>query len=160
MNPSNRPIVLVKPINESAHAIIPELDHATVKTRQDPWPLAMETQSFHSIALRLKLLLAVDILSTQNLGNSALALNSDSILIYPSFVLLIGLAPSGQDLPPFVHAWKPRWTSSSQMKEGLDGILERGARTSSSTPSLGLLGFGLDRILERGANKLFLIKVD
>lgn len=55
MNTANGAIMLVEPINESAHAIIPELDHATVETRQDPWPLAMETQTFHSITLRLKL---------------------------------------------------------------------------------------------------------
>lgn len=55
MNTTDRSIVLVESINESAHAIIPELDHAAVETRQDPWPLAVEAQTFHSIALRLKL---------------------------------------------------------------------------------------------------------
>lgn len=47
--------MLVEAINEGVHAVVPELDHAAVQTRQDPWPLAVETQALHSIALRLKL---------------------------------------------------------------------------------------------------------
>jgi hypothetical protein len=55
MDTTDRSIVLIESINESPHPVIPELDHAAVKTRQDPWPLTMETQSLHPIALRLKL---------------------------------------------------------------------------------------------------------
>lgn len=55
MDAADWSIVLIKPINESPHPVIPELDHTAVKTRQDPWPLTMEAQSLHSIALRLKL---------------------------------------------------------------------------------------------------------
>lgn len=55
MNATHGSIVLVEAINESAHAVIPELDDATVQTRQDPWPLAVEAQPFHSITLRLEL---------------------------------------------------------------------------------------------------------
>lgn len=55
MNTTDRSIVLVESINESPHPVIPELDHTAVKTRQDPWPLTMETQSLDPIALRLKL---------------------------------------------------------------------------------------------------------
>ena len=55
MDAADGPIVLVEAINESPHPVIPKLDHTAVKTRQDPWPLTMETQSLHSITLRLKL---------------------------------------------------------------------------------------------------------
>lgn len=55
MDTPNRPIMFVKSINKSAHSVVPQLDHTTVKTRQDPWPLTMKTQPLHSITLRLKL---------------------------------------------------------------------------------------------------------
>lgn len=55
MDAADGSIVLVKAINESPHPVIPKLDHTAVKTRQDPWPLTMETQSLHSITLRFKL---------------------------------------------------------------------------------------------------------
>lgn len=55
MDTTDWSIVLVESINESTHPVIPELDHTAVKTCQDPWPLSMETQSLHPIALRLKL---------------------------------------------------------------------------------------------------------
>lgn len=55
VNAPNGSIVLVEAINKGAHTIIPELDHAAVETGQDPWPLGVKAQPFHSIALRLKL---------------------------------------------------------------------------------------------------------
>lgn len=55
VNTANGAIMLVKAVDESVHTVVPELDHATVKTGQDPWPFAMETQSLNPITLRLKL---------------------------------------------------------------------------------------------------------
>lgn len=52
---TNRAIMLIETVEESAHAIVPELDHTTVQTRQYPWPFAMKAQPFHPIALRLEL---------------------------------------------------------------------------------------------------------
>lgn len=46
--------MLVEAVDEGAHAVIPELDHAAVKTREDPWALAVKAQSLHSIALSLE----------------------------------------------------------------------------------------------------------
>ena len=55
VNSANRTVVLIEAINESAHTVVPELDDATVQTRQDPWPLSVEAQSLHSVTLRLEL---------------------------------------------------------------------------------------------------------
>lgn len=52
---TNRPIMLVKAVNKSAHSVVPELDHPAVQAGKDPWPLAMKAQPFHPITLRLKL---------------------------------------------------------------------------------------------------------
>lgn len=54
MNAADGAIVLIEAVDEGAHAVIPELDHAAVKTREDPWALAVKAQSFHSIALSLE----------------------------------------------------------------------------------------------------------
>lgn len=54
VNAANGTVVLVESVNEGAHAVIPELDHAAVETGEDPWPLAVKAQSFHSIALGLE----------------------------------------------------------------------------------------------------------
>lgn len=54
MNAANGAIVLIESVDEGAHAVIPELDHAAVKTCEDPWTLAVKAQAFHSIALRLE----------------------------------------------------------------------------------------------------------
>lgn len=55
MDATNGSIVLVEAINESAHAVIPELDDATVQTRQDPWALGVEAQPLNSVTLSLEL---------------------------------------------------------------------------------------------------------
>lgn len=54
MNTTYRAIVLVKTVDESAHSVIPELDHTAVETGQDPWPLAVKAQPLHSITLGLE----------------------------------------------------------------------------------------------------------
>lgn len=46
--------MLVEAVDEGAHAIIPKLDDAAVKTGEDPWALGVKAQSFHSIALSLE----------------------------------------------------------------------------------------------------------
>lgn len=54
MDAADGAVVLVKAVDESAHAVIPELDHTAVKTRQDPWPLAVEAQPLHTVTLGLE----------------------------------------------------------------------------------------------------------
>lgn len=54
MDAADGAIVLVKAVDESAHAVIPELDHTAVKTRQDPWPLAVEAQPLDTVTLGLE----------------------------------------------------------------------------------------------------------
>ncbi|GAB2255141.1 hypothetical protein Droror1_Dr00008919 [Drosera rotundifolia] len=49
------PLVFLKAIDECPHTVIPELDGAAVETCEDPWPLAVETQSLHPITLPLEL---------------------------------------------------------------------------------------------------------
>ena len=61
--------MLVKSVNESPHPVIPQLDHAAVKTREDPWPLTVETQSLHSITLGLEF--RQHYLQSQEISNSA-----------------------------------------------------------------------------------------
>lgn len=55
MDPADGAIVLVEAINEGPHAVVPELDHATVKAGEDPWTLAVEAQALHPVALCLEL---------------------------------------------------------------------------------------------------------
>lgn len=54
MDAAHRAVVLVESVDESAHSVIPELDHTAVKTRQDPWPLAVKAQPFDPITLGLE----------------------------------------------------------------------------------------------------------
>ena len=54
MDATHRAIMLVKTVDESAHSVIPELDHTAVETGQDPWPLGVKAQPFHPITLRLE----------------------------------------------------------------------------------------------------------
>ena len=54
VNTTNRTFVLVEPIDQSTHTIIPELDHTTVQTGEDPWSLRVEGEALHSVTLRLK----------------------------------------------------------------------------------------------------------
>lgn len=51
---SNRPLVLIKPINKRSHPVVPQLNHPAVQRGQYPWPLGMETESLHSITLCFK----------------------------------------------------------------------------------------------------------
>ena len=55
MNTTNRTFVLVEPIDQSTHTIIPELDHTTVQTGEDPWSLRVEGEALNSVTLRLEL---------------------------------------------------------------------------------------------------------
>lgn len=47
-------VVLVEFVEESAHAVIPELDDAAVETGEDPWSLRVEAEAFYSVTLRLE----------------------------------------------------------------------------------------------------------
>lgn len=55
MNTTNRSFVFVESIDQSTHTIIPELDHATVQTRENPWSFRVETQTLNSVTLGLEL---------------------------------------------------------------------------------------------------------
>lgn len=48
-------VVLVEAVDKRAHAVVPELNHAAVQRRQDPWPPRVEGQALHPVALRLEL---------------------------------------------------------------------------------------------------------
>ena len=47
-----RTVMLVEPVDERAHAVVPQLDHAAVQRGQDPWPLGVEGQALHPVALQ------------------------------------------------------------------------------------------------------------
>lgn len=55
MDATNRSLMLVKSIDQCTHAIIPELDHATVQTRENPWSLRVKAQTLNSVTLSLEL---------------------------------------------------------------------------------------------------------
>ena len=55
MNAPHRPVMLIEPVDERAHAVIPQLNNPAVQAREDPWPPRVEAQPLHPIALRLKL---------------------------------------------------------------------------------------------------------
>lgn len=44
-------IMLVEAFEESAHAVVPELDGAVVKSSQDPGTLGVESDSLDAVAL-------------------------------------------------------------------------------------------------------------
>lgn len=54
MNAADRAIVLVEPVNQRPHPVIPELDYAAVETRKDPWPLSVKAKPLDPVALRLE----------------------------------------------------------------------------------------------------------
>lgn len=47
--------MLVKSIDQSTHTIIPELDHTTVQTGENPWSFRVEGQTLNSVTLSLEL---------------------------------------------------------------------------------------------------------
>lgn len=47
--------MLVETVDQSAHAVVPELDDATVQAGQDPWPPRVKAQALHAITLGLEL---------------------------------------------------------------------------------------------------------
>lgn len=49
-----RTIVLVKSVDQRAHAVVPQLDHAAVQRRQDPWPLGVEAQPLDAVGLQVQ----------------------------------------------------------------------------------------------------------
>ena len=55
MDSTNRAIVLVETVDQSAHAVVPELDDAAVQAGQDPWPSRVKAQTLHAITLGLEL---------------------------------------------------------------------------------------------------------
>jgi hypothetical protein len=55
MNAPHWPVVLIEPVDERAHAVIPQLNNTAVQAREDPWPPRVEAQPLHPIALRLEL---------------------------------------------------------------------------------------------------------
>jgi len=55
MNTTNRSFVFVESIDQSTHTIIPELDHATVQTRENPWSFRVKTQSLNSVTFGFEL---------------------------------------------------------------------------------------------------------
>ncbi len=51
----DRPLVLVKLLEEGAHAVVPQLDDAVVQRGQDPGSLRVEGQALHPGGLGLEL---------------------------------------------------------------------------------------------------------
>lgn len=43
------------PIEQGAHAVVPQLDDAVVQRGENPWSNGVERQPLHAIALRLEL---------------------------------------------------------------------------------------------------------
>ena len=44
-NATDRAIVLIKLVDQSAHAVVPQLNHAIVQGGQNPWSLGVEGQA-------------------------------------------------------------------------------------------------------------------
>lgn len=51
---ANGTVVLLELVNERSVSVVPELDDSGVETGKDPGPSRVETQSLHSLALRLE----------------------------------------------------------------------------------------------------------
>ena len=71
MDTTDRTFVLVESIDQSAHTIIPELDHATVQTGEDPWAFGVEGEALDSVTLRLELRQHDIFFSRSRNGNSS-----------------------------------------------------------------------------------------
>jgi hypothetical protein len=52
---AHRAVVLVKPVQQRAHAVVPELHNAVVKRGEHPGPAGVEGQALHPVALGLEL---------------------------------------------------------------------------------------------------------
>ena len=52
-HPADGSVVLVEPIDERPHPVIPQLDHPAVQRREDPWPLRVEREALHAVRLGL-----------------------------------------------------------------------------------------------------------
>ncbi len=55
VDPSDRPVVLVKGVDAGTHPVIPELDNTVVKRGKNPGTGWMEGNTFYSIGFGLKL---------------------------------------------------------------------------------------------------------
>lgn len=55
VNPTHRPIVFVKAIQERSHLVVPELDYTRVQGRQNPWSLRVKAEALDTVALRFEL---------------------------------------------------------------------------------------------------------
>ena len=53
-HPADGSVVLVEPIDERPHPVIPQLDHPAVQRREDPWPLRVEREALHAVRLGLR----------------------------------------------------------------------------------------------------------
>ena len=49
------PVVLVEPVDEGAHSVVPQLDHSTVEGGEDPWPLGVEGEALDPVRFGLEL---------------------------------------------------------------------------------------------------------
>eukprot|EP00117_Sycon_ciliatum_P042067 scpid19236/ scgid30660/ len=54
INSTNRSVMLIKPLNQCAHTIIPKLDISIVQARQDPGTVRMKSEALHASTLRFK----------------------------------------------------------------------------------------------------------
>ena len=54
MDASDGPVVFVELVDQRLHAVVPQLDDARVQRGQDPRPLTVEGQAFHSSRFRFE----------------------------------------------------------------------------------------------------------
>ena len=50
---SDRAVVLIKFINQSAHTIVPKLDDAIMQATEDPWSVGVKHQTYKTMCLLL-----------------------------------------------------------------------------------------------------------
>lgn len=54
MDAAHGTVVLIEPIDEGSHAVVPQLDHPAVKAGKNPWPLGVERQALDAVRLGLQ----------------------------------------------------------------------------------------------------------
>lgn len=53
VNAAHGPVVFIEPIDESSHAVVPQLDHTRMQRGEDPWALGVERQALDAVRLGL-----------------------------------------------------------------------------------------------------------
>ena len=54
VNATHGTVVVIEPIDESSHTVVPQLDHPTVQAGKNPWPLGVERQALYAVRLSLQ----------------------------------------------------------------------------------------------------------